>query len=497
MTIHFHVLEKLSAKSTADLLVIPFWESNQGPISASKDSKVAAQHCHGAIAKDFTAAEGMVCMLYPEGKSETRVALLGLGKQEQVTTEQLRRCYGALLTACRDKAITKYALVMPEKLALKDHEVVRGVCEGLLSANYAFDALKRVSRKEPKPPISDVTLVGAKSAMAAIAQECACVADSVYFVRDLVNGNADDVTPQFLSAVANGLAKELPNTRVTIFDRKAIEKHQMGLLLAVNRGSARDPAFIILEYRGNPRSSDHTVIVGKGVTFDTGGLNLKATGFMEEMKDDMAGAAAALGTVRAAAQLGLKVNVTAVIPTTENSIGSRSYKPGDVYISYSGRSVEIGNTDAEGRLILADALAYACDHLKPTRLINIATLTGSIVIALGQGVCGLMSNNDALAGELEQAGKDSYERVWRMPLVEEYRKKLNSDLADIKNIGGRAGGPILAGLFLKEFVGETPWAHLDIAGPAFLQEAGPYLPKHASGFGVRLLVQLLQNGLPD
>lgn len=266
----------------------------------------------------------------------------------------------------------------------------------------------------------------------------------------------------------------------------------MGLLLAVNRGSDSDPAFIIIEYKGNPKSKEKTVLVGKGITYDTGGLNIKVSN-METMKGDMGGAAAVMGTIVAAASLDLKVNVTAVIPTTENSISSRSYKPGDIYKSYSGKTVEIGNTDAEGRLILADALAYAVDHLKPTRLIDLATLTGAMIIALGTETIGLFSNNDALADGLIRSGSDTYERVWRLPLHEEYRDQLKSDFADIRNIGGRAAGSITAAIFLQEFVGKTPWAHLDIAGTAYLEDgAKRYHPKYGTGSGVRLLIDFLE-----
>lgn len=492
MTLHIHTVEKSGKHKPVDLLVIPFCKGAQAPECVSKLEGPSPLQ-DAAVANDFSADEGAVLLLYPRGAESTRIALLGLGHRDSVTTEVLRRCYGALMTACRDKAMARRRLLMPTKLPLEVEDSVRGVCEGLLLSHYAFNALKRTSLKTPSvPPTLEIALVGAGAGAEQIVNECTCVAESVYFARDLVNGNADDVTPQFLAAVAKGLAKELPRTRVTVFDKKAIEKHKMGLLLAVNRGSPRDPVFIILSYRGQPRSQDHTVVVGKGITFDTGGLNLKATGLMEEMKNDMAGAAAALGTVRAAAQLRLPVNLTAVIPSTENCIGGRSYKPGDVYLSYSGHSVEVGNTDAEGRLILADALAYARDHLKPTRMINLATLTGSVIIALGHEITGLMSNDDELAAALESAGQISYERVWRLPLVEEYRRKLNSDIADIKNIGGRPGGLILSGLFLREFVGDVPWAHLDIAGTAYHQDAGSYQPKLATGVGVRLMIEFLK-----
>jgi len=244
----------------------------------------------------------------------------------------------------------------------------------------------------------------------------------------------------------------------------------MGLLLAVNRGSSQDPAFIILRYQGDRKLKEHTVFLGKGITFDTGGLNIKQTGQMETMKCDMAGAAAVLGLFRAVAGLGMRVNITGVIASTENAIGPLSYKPGDVYTSHSGKTVEIVNTDAEGRLILADALSYATQHLHPTAMIDLATLTGSVVIALGEEVTGLFSNHRKLAKKLSDAGLVSGERLWELPTYPEYKEQLRSSIADLKNSGGRKAGWITAALFLQEFVGDVPWAHLDIAGTAYLSE---------------------------
>jgi leucyl aminopeptidase len=279
-----------------------------------------------------------------------------------------------------------------------------------------------------------------------------------------------------------------------MFDKKRIEKEGMGLLLAVNQGSPREPVFIILEYKGDPRSKDHTVLVGKGVTYDTGGLDLKPSGSMLTMKSDMSGAAIVLGTMLTAVRLELKVNLTIVIAATENCIGSKSYKPGDVFRGYLGKTVEIGNTDAEGRLTLADALAYADANLSPTRMINLATLTGGVVVALGDQITGLMSNNDKLVNQLMKASETAGEPLWRLPLRKEYREFYRSDIADIKNCGsGRAASSITGGLFLEDFVGNTPWAHFDIAGTAFLPKARGYLPQHASGVAVRTLIDFLES----
>jgi leucyl aminopeptidase len=417
-----------------------------------------------------------------------------LGPEEKVTTEKLRRSYAALTEFSIKKKIPDLNLVLPKISGLDEEASLRGVVEGLLLANYTFDQLKHDSIKEEKTELlKKVHLIGGGKNTLAYAQKCLTICDGVYLARDLINGNADDVNPDHLVQVAKGFAKTLSHVKTTVFGRKEIEKEKMGLLLAVSRGSARDPAFIICEYKGNPKSKDHTVLVGKGVTYDTGGLNLKPTGSMEEMKCDMSGAAVALATLYTAANLGLKVNLTAVVPACENGIDASSYKPGDVYKSYSGKTVEIGNTDAEGRLILADALAFANDHLKPTRLIDFATLTGAMVIALGHETTGLMSNDDSIAKSLIQAGNETFERVWRLPLFEEYKDQLKSDIADIRNIGGRPAGSITAALFLQEFVGKTPWAHLDIAGTAHTNEKRRYHLKQGSGIGVRLMIEFLEN----
>lgn len=489
----FNAISTSGRLKSANLLVIPLCQTPKGVELACADKHAISMP--PLALQDFKGAEGSTLFIYDPSQKDQRIVLLGLGKKEAITVESLRRAYGGLVTAFRDKEASAVNLLIPDKVGLTDEAKVRGICEGLLLANYQFLSLKRISleKKAAKQGFHQVHLVGVAPSLLAIAKESATIAEAVYFVRDLVNGNADDVTPQFLVSQAKKLAERLPKTKATTFDKKRIEKAGMGLLLAVNRSSHRDPAFIVLEHRGNPRSQDHVVLVGKGITFDTGGLNLKPLGSIEEQRMDMAGAAATLGTIYAVAKLGIPVNVTAVIPSTENAIGGNSYKPGDVYIGYAGKSVEIGNTDAEGRLILADALAYAVKKLNPTCLIDIATLTGSIIIGLGDGITGLMSNDDALFKALNQAGQATYERVWRLPLLEEYRKRLDSDHADIKSTGGRPGGCILAALFLRDFVGNVPWAHLDIAGTASTLESSGYLPKHATGVGVRLLTEFLKN----
>lgn len=483
------------SRKHTELLIIPFWKGKKHAELAAADAAAALKaHFSAPITMgDFRGKTGEVILLYPEGQSEKRFALVGLGAQETVTAETLRRSYASVTQLCHKKKIPSISVLLPLCPSLSEENVVQGVVDGLLLPNYVFTSLKHDALKEEPPTVLEkIIVIGINKAQLALAQKGATICESVNMVRDLVNGNADDVTPQYLAAIARGLEKTEKRVKTTVFDKKRIEKEKMGLLLAVNRGSCLDPALIIVEYVGNPKSKDLTVLVGKGITFDTGGLNLKPTGSMETMKGDMAGAAAVLGIIHAAATLSLHVNITAVIPATENSIGSKSYKPGDVYVGYSGKTVENGNTDAEGRLVLADALAYAVKKLQPSRIIDLATLTGAVEVALGNEASGLMSNNDGLADLLKDAGDETGERVWRLPLHEEYKEQLKSDIADIKSTGGRKAGAITAAIFLQEFVGKTPWAHLDIAGTAFLDEAKRYTPKYATGVGVRLILSFLE-----
>lgn len=433
-----------------------------------------ASKLHGLAADDFKGEVEEVLFLYPE-KSKTRIALVGLGKEEKITAESLRRSYGALVKAVLKKELTTLEIEEPSVKGIKKEEVLEAIAEGILFANYRYDRY----RNKAFQPLKKVALKGAKS-------EWETLFDAVNFARDLVNGNADDVTPEFLAKEA----KKLGGAK--ILDKAALKKEKLGLILAVAKGSVHDPYLIELEYKGNPKSKEKIVLIGKGVTFDTGGLNIK-TASMETMKADMGGAATVLGVFKAVKDLKLKVNLTVVVPTVENAVGSGSFKPGDVYRSYSGKTVEIGNTDAEGRLILADAISWAKKHLNPTRIIDFATLTGAMRVAIGDEGMGLFSNDEALAEKLIQAGEKTYERAFRFPLIQEYVKDLKSDIADISNISGRReGGAITAALFLESFVEDTPWAHFDIAPSAFVPQERRYYPKFATGIGVRLIVEYLK-----
>ncbi|MCH9627169.1 MAG: putative cytosol aminopeptidase [Chlamydiales bacterium] len=492
----FSAISSLTKRKGADLIVLPFWRTQKkakpaavlgAPLTTLTKSPVEMG--------DFSGRQGETLLLYSnKGQKEKRCLLVGLGREEKLTVEGLRQAYSNVAKLCQCRGIAKINLVVPTVTQLRGVDVdgcLTGIAEGILLTNYSWEKLATL--EEETVLLKSVALIGVLPKDLSVVRHCAETAEGVHFARDLINGNADLITPHYLGEAAKKIAKKFPNTTAHVHDRKWIEKEKMGLLLAVSRGSAHDPVFIVLSYKGHPRSKDHTVLIGKGVTYDTGGLNLKPTGSMETMREDMSGAATALATVATAASLKLERNVTAVVAATENGIDALSYKPGDVYVGMSGMTVEIGNTDAEGRLTLADALTYSLKKLKPSRMIDLATLTGSMVMALGEGMSGLFCNDEKLTDQLLQASHHTSEILWRMPLHHPYKEMLKSDIADIRNIGGRPAGAITAALFLQEFVEKTPWAHIDIAGTAFQSKERGYWPKNGVGFGVRLLVDFLQN----
>lgn len=482
-------INQISERQEVDVTVLPFWSVEKKAVAAFS-GKVFFDAISSAIESgDFKGKEGETLLIYPpQGEvKEKRLMLLGLGEKKK-GEETLRRSYSAAVAAARAKKCTSVAFVLPAT----DTKSLLAIADGVFLSNYAFDTHKSDTLKEePTVLLERICFIGVDKKALALLNQQNRIVQGVYLTRDLVNENADGMTPQELGIQATKLARKFPKLKTTVYGKKEIEKMKMGLLLAVNQGSARDPTFIVIEYRGNPSSKEKTAIVGKGITFDTGGLNLKTVGNIETMKLDMAGAATVLGTMYAAAALNLKANIVGVIPSTENAIGSRSYKPGDVYQGYSGKTVEINNTDAEGRLILADALAYTVDVIKPTRIVDLATLTGAIVIALGEGMSGLFTNDDQLAKDLTNAGETTGELLWRLPLHPDYKEELKSTIADLKNCGSRKGSSITAALFLQEFVKEMPWAHLDIAGTAF-RDPKYYNTTSSTGVGVRLLISMLQ-----
>ena len=478
-------VKQFDQRNKADVLLLPFWEGDKNSIeafsiSSMKDVIEAPLSCG-----DFLGKQEESLLFYTNDHVEKRVLLVGLGKKENADVESIRKAFASAVNQCKKKKITSLNLVFPISGKLPKKQIFEGMIEGLYLSNYAFDRYK--TKKETL--IEKTTIIGVEKNEEAFIKKAKVIAEGVHFARDLVNNNADDETPDNLATIAKAFSKISPMVSVTVFDKKRIEKEKMKLLLAVAKGASIDPRFIIITYKGNPSSKDHTVLVGKGITYDTGGLSLKPSTGMDTMKSDMAGAAAVLGVAKVAAELKLKVNLTCVVPATENAIGPSSYKPGDVFGSYSGKTVEVVNTDAEGRLILADALAYAVKELNPTRIVDVATLTGAITIALGEEIGGLFCNDEKLSKELLKSAENTGEHLCRLPLYPGYKELLKSSVADIRNVGGRPAGSIIAGLFLEEFVGSVPWAHIDIDG--WLSKAKGYSCVYATGYGVRLLIDFL------
>ena len=413
--------------------------------------------------------------------------LIGVGKASELDLPGLRRAAAAAAKA----AGTNTGMVIDHASATASFDdpaqVTQALAEGAILGGYRFDRY----RTNGSAHLGKVTLVGTgdRSEAAGLTRADA-VAGAVCFARDLVNEPGGTLVPAEMADRVAEAAKEV-GLDVTIWGKKEITAERLGGVLAVNRGSGNEPRFIKLAYR--PEGAiGHVALVGKGITFDSGGLSLKTAEGMMTMKCDMGGAAAVVATMIALPALGLPIAVTSYTPITDNMTGDDAQRPGDIFTARNGTTVEVLNTDAEGRLVLADALSLASES-QPDAIIDVATLTGACMVALGDKVAGVMSNDTGLSDELCDAGTAAGEAFWPLPLVEDYRMLLDSPIADLKNIGGRYGGAITAGLFLREFVGaDIPWAHLDIAGPAFIEEPNADGPKGGTGFGVRTLLAFLQ-----
>lgn len=488
----FQIVQEAKQRKTAEIAILPYWESEKKPIAAFSRKEFAEEFL-SLMEKDFSAKSGESLLSYlPEGL-EKRILLLGLGNRKEYTIDSLRKAFASALSSCRQKKIEHVNLFIPPNL---DSIEMESILDGLWMANYSYDALKRETiREKPSAFVKKIVLVGCSKDIQENIDKMQHVMEGVNLTRDLVNGNADDIKAPFLAQLSKDLGKKFKSIEVKVLGKKDLEKEGMGLMLAVNRGASQDPALILMHYQGDPKSKDLTAVVGKGVTYDTGGLNIKPTGSMETMKCDMAGAATVAGLIQACASLKLKKNILGVIASVENAIGGDAYKPGDVYVSHSGKSIEISNTDAEGRLVLADAFSYVQKHFPVSRLIDFATLTGGVVVALGDEAAGLFSNDKKLCDQIKQAAELTGERVWELPLYPEYLEALKSTVADLKNArNGRKASASSGAMFLKQFIEKNlPWAHLDIAGTAYLSDLSAYNPSHATGVGVKLMIEFLKN----
>ncbi len=485
-------------KERSSVMILGIFEDGLDEIAKKIDSKVGGKISKVIKSGEFEGKPNSTSIIHTFGQIPSeRLLLVGLGKRADFDIEKLRQASGTAAALARDKGLTSAisALHLHDISGATPTDTGQAIAEASALALYRFGKYKTEEEaiKEESKELKSIAIPEKNARRRRELQKGAGfgkkVAAAVGQVRDLVNEPGGTLTPTALASRARTLSRK-HGFKCTVLTPDRIKKLKMGALLGVAQGSHQPPRLIVLEHKGG--AGKPLALVGKAITFDSGGISLKPSERMDEMKTDMSGGAAVLGALCTAAMLKLPVNLVGIIPATENLPGGRAYKPGDVLRSMSGITIEVLNTDAEGRLILSDALAYAVG-LKPAAIVDLATLTGACVIALGHVNSGLLGNDDKLVKKIEDAARLTSEKVWRLPLDDEYGEQLKSDIADVKNIGGRPAGTITAAMFLKKFVKDVPWAHLDIAGTAWSEKARPYCPKGATGVGVRLLTQLIRD----
>jgi len=492
-TAHYGTSERVKADVRVLLL----------PEDASKSTEAVARICPEleSIVKPLRAKGRFTGKLYETTEIATpagRFVLVGVGDEQALSAERLRRAAAqaslAVASAATLAVWCPFEQTVKKIPGLSLENVANALVEGVVLADYKYNAFRSKLKQQEQIALSELKIVtaeeGLQGRLKSGIQHALMVTEAVLHARDLVNAPGNILNPETLVNEAVRLGKKF-RINTIILDRKQIEANRMGGLIAVNRGSTQQPYVIVMEYNDKKRRLKPWVLVGKGITFDSGGLSLKPSSAMEDMKSDMSGAAAVLGCMQTVAKMKLPHRIIAIIPVTDNMPSGTALCPGDILTMLDGTSVEVRNTDAEGRLILADAIAYA-HRYKPAGIIDIATLSGACVVALASHATGMLGNDMKLMQTLRAAGERTFERVWELPLFEEYSKMLESDVADLKNTAGRWGGTSTAAAFLKHFVGDVPWVHLDIAGTAFLEKAEYYLTKGGTGVGVRLLTEFFR-----
>ncbi len=447
---------------------------------------------------DCTGKKEECLLVYPEqvidGVQAKRLLIIGLGKDD-LDRELFRRAGGVVAGKALAVKAERVLVVLPEELDFPASDMAECLSEGVVLGSYRFKKYQKKDEEDKDVTLKRVSLFAAHSAgprlrkavkLGTIAAEAGAVA------RDMANEPGNVWTPKAFADFAKKIAKE-NKLKCKVMEKAEMKRLKMGGILGVNQGSVEPPKLVMLEYRTGKKVPT-LMLVGKGLTFDSGGISLKPGAGMQDMKYDMCGGAAVMAAMQAvAAEKPKHVDVIGLVPATENMPASTALKPGDIITMYGGTTVEVINTDAEGRLILGDALAYGLEKFKPDAIVDLATLTGAVIIGLGHHRTGLMANDDELADKIMAAGETSGELLWRLPLAEEYSEQIKSKVADIKNIGGKAAGTITAAAFLQKFVDKTPWAHLDIAGTAWGYTEKPYVPKGPSGIGARTLIELVRN----
>jgi len=482
---------KIELPSSGAIVVGVYEDRKLTPTAAQLDKQTKGAIERALAASRFKGkADDILTVLAPSGLEASRIVLIGLGKPGALDAVGVQALGGRLAASLANTGEAAAAVAVDDGTdqKLPTAEQAANLAYGARLRSYRFDKYRTTEKPEAKPSIKKLTVMcsdpnAAKKAYDPLQR----VSDGVFFARDLVSEPANVIYPESLAQEAQKLS-EL-GMKVEVLGEKKMRELGMGALLGVGQGSERESQLVVMQWEGAPdaRNKAPVAFVGKGVTFDTGGISIKPAAGMEEMKWDMGGAGAVIGAMHALAARRARANVVGIAGLVENMPSGTAQRPGDVVKSMSGQTIEVINTDAEGRLVLADALWYCRDRFKPQAMIDLATLTGAIMVSLGREHAGLFSNNDALAERLLAAGKAVSEPLWRMPLGEAYDKIINSDIADMKNTGNRYGGSITAAQFLQRFVKDTPWAHLDIAGMAWAEKDSAVVPKGATAFGVRLL----------
>jgi leucyl aminopeptidase len=490
-------------KCKTDLLAVGLFSDAKGldKLNAQLNSKL-----DGAIEKliklgDFKPKDGASAIVYGnESTGAKRILLVGLGEKKKTTLDTIRKAASTAAKKSVDMKIETISLALHKAFGRRFDlsTMARAVAEGVYFGSYRYDEFV-TENENGRAESLKVEVIDSDSATRRTLQKGLlsgiAIGKAQSYARTIANRPANVISPPELAAAAKELCRGSKNLSCTVFDEKQMAKKGMGGVLAVGSGSENKPRFIILKYNPDSKSAGRlpTIgLVGKAVTFDSGGISIKPAQNMDQMKLDKSGGIAVLATMKALAELKLPINVYGIIPSAENLPSGSSYRPGDIITTYSGKTVEVQNTDAEGRMILCDGLHYAVEQ-KCDILIDVATLTGACLVALGKYMAGLMGNDDRLIKQLQKASKDSGEKVWHMPSGEEYANEMKSKIADLKNIGSKWGGACTAAAFLSQFVGETKWAHMDIAGMDLFSSSNEYTSEGSTGFGVRLLTTYLMN----
>ena len=487
----YNFLVKDTTIENADMIIVPLFEDNLN----FRDEEINRKLKRLERRELFDGNFGEILNITGVKDEIKNVIFLGLGEDEKLNKERLRRVFGKVQKYIESLKGKKIFIEFVKSKNISIEDSVRAMIEGLSLSNYKFNKYKSDREKIDETDVS-ITIGGHNlehKDYSDIVEESKILVETVFNARDLVNEPSNVIYPETLAEEAVKFSKRY-GFEIEIINHKKIEELQMNSFLAVGKSSIHKPKVIVMRYFGDKDNLDQKLgLIGKGLTYDSGGYSLKPSNSMVDMKSDMGGAATVIGAISAIAKRKLKINVVAVVAACENVIGNEAYKPGDIISSMAGKNIEILNTDAEGRLTMIDAVTYAIREEHITEIIDVATLTGAALIALGNDVTAVVTNNDSFYKELEKAFISTGEKMWNLPNFDDYKTLIKSDIADLKNTGGRYGGTITAGLFVGEFVENKPWLHLDIAGPAYITVPWDYCPKGGTGAGVRTLYELAKN----